>query len=163
MIRTALVVGASGATGRRLVHELLGRGWRVRAIVRSPAGLETLAADPRLTLMQGSVLDLSDEVLATQVDGCEALASCLGHNPTFRGIYGEPRRLVTETTRRLCQVIEARGRTLPVRFVLMNTAEFATGISPSRYRWHTDGPSAWCGRWYHRMRTTNRPPTFCAP
>jgi uncharacterized protein YbjT (DUF2867 family) len=122
MIRTALVVGASGATGRRLVHELLGRGWRVRAIVRSPAGLETLAADPRLTLVQGSVLDLSDEVLATQVDGCEALASCLGHNPTFRGIYGEPRRLVTETTRRLCQVIEARGRTLPVRFVLMNTA-----------------------------------------
>ena len=33
---TALVVGASGATGRLLVEELLNRGQKVKVIVRSP-------------------------------------------------------------------------------------------------------------------------------
>jgi nucleoside-diphosphate-sugar epimerase len=36
---TVLVVGASGATGRRLVEELLERGRTVRVIVRSPRKL----------------------------------------------------------------------------------------------------------------------------
>ncbi len=32
---TVLVVGASGATGRLLVEQLLGRGQKVKAVVRS--------------------------------------------------------------------------------------------------------------------------------
>ncbi|HYO31871.1 MAG TPA: NAD-dependent epimerase/dehydratase family protein [Nocardioidaceae bacterium] len=45
-----VVVGASGGTGRALVHELVRRGRRVRAINRSghvnvPAGVEVIAAD----------------------------------------------------------------------------------------------------------------------
>lgn len=49
------------------------------------------------------------------------MASCLGHNLTWKGIYGQPRRLVTEATRRLCDAIKANKPEKPVKFVLMNT------------------------------------------
>lgn len=116
-----LVVGASGATGRLLVEDLLKRGEKVTAIVRSTEKLSTLIDDKNLTVIQASVLELSDEELAKHVQGCDAIASCLGHNLTFKGMYGQPRRLVTEATRRLCAAISANKPQKPVKFVLMNT------------------------------------------
>jgi NAD(P)H-binding len=50
------------------------------------------------------------------------VASCLGHNLSFKGIFGHPRRLVTEATRRLCHAIEANKSDKHTKFVLMNTA-----------------------------------------
>jgi hypothetical protein len=72
-------------------------------------------------VVQASLLDLSDAELAQLVEGCGAVASCLGHNPTLKGMYGHPRRLVTDATRRLCTSIRANRSQAPVRFVLMNT------------------------------------------
>jgi len=119
---TILVVGASGATGRLLVEELLNRGHKVKAIVRSPESLpESLGNQNNLSLIHASVLDLSDAELAQHVKGCDAVASCLGHNITLKGIYGQPRKLVTEATRRLCNAIKANMPEKPGRFVLMNT------------------------------------------
>lgn len=120
---TTLVVGASGATGRLLVAQLLDRGQNVRVIVRTPNSLPEAVKDhENLTVIQASVLDLSDAELVQHVKGCDAVASCLGHNMTFKGIYGQPRRLVTETTRRLCNAIKANKPEATVKFVLMNTA-----------------------------------------
>jgi nucleoside-diphosphate-sugar epimerase len=120
---TTLVVGASGATGRLLVKQLLNRGLHVKVIVRSPAKLpEEIRSHSNLAVLQASVLDLSDAELAQHVKGCDAVASCLGHNISLKGIYGYPRLLVTDTTRRLCNAIKANQPDKPVRFVLMNTA-----------------------------------------
>jgi hypothetical protein len=55
------------------------------------------------------------------VAGCNAVASCLGHNLTFKGIFGKPRRLVTEATRRLCIAIKANKSEASTKYVLMNT------------------------------------------
>lgn len=119
---TVLVVGATGATGRLLVQQLLDRGLKVRGIVRSPDKLpEEIRSHANLSVIQATVLDLSDADLAEHVKGCDAVASCLGHNLNLKGIYGQPRRLVTEATRRLCQAIKANQPAKPVRFVLMNT------------------------------------------
>lgn len=119
---TALVVGASGATGRLLVEQLLNRGQQVKIIVRSNNNLPDAVIDhDRLTVIQASVLDLSDAEMAQHVSGCDAVASCLGHNMSFKGIYGQPRRLVTNATRRLCSAIRVSKVDTPVRFVLMNT------------------------------------------
>ena len=40
---------------------------------------------------------------------------------SWKGIYGQPRRLVTDTTRRLCNAIEANKSEKPTKYVLMNT------------------------------------------
>lgn len=119
---TTLVVGATGATGRLLVQQLLDRGQNVRAIVRSPDKLPQAVRNHNLlTIVHASILDLSDVEMLQQVDGCTAVASCLGHNLTWKGMFGQPRRLVTDATHRLCSAIKSNKTQEPTRFVLMNT------------------------------------------
>ena len=118
---TTLVVGASGTTGRLLVQQLLNRGQSVKVIVRSPDNLIDKNHD-NLSVIRASLLDISDVELAQHVNGCNAVASCLGHNTSLKGIYGPPRRLVADATRRLCKAIKAHKSEEPTKFVLMNTA-----------------------------------------
>jgi NAD(P)-dependent dehydrogenase (short-subunit alcohol dehydrogenase family) len=130
---TALVVGASGATGRLLVKQLLDRGLKVKVIVRSPDKLPAaIRGHDDLSVIHATFLDLSDAELAQHVKGCDAVASCLGHNLSFKGIYGHPRLLVTETTRRLCNAIKVNKPDKPARFVLMNTAGNSNRDIPER-------------------------------
>lgn len=118
---TILVLGASGATGRLLVAELLKRGESVKAVVRTPASLADTLNHPLLTIVQASINDLGDDEIRQLVADCTAVASCLGHNLTLCGMYGAPRRLVTDATRRFCAAIRASHVQHTVRFVLMNT------------------------------------------
>lgn len=119
---TILVVGASGATGRLLVEQLLTQGHKVKAIVRSPDKLPgSWKNNANLIIISASVLDLSDQEMREHVYGCDAIASCLGHNLTWKGIYGQPRRLVTDTAIRLCKAVKANHPTQTIKYVLMNT------------------------------------------
>ncbi|MHB9133897.1 MAG: NAD(P)-dependent oxidoreductase [Armatimonadota bacterium] len=120
---TILVVGATGATGRLLVEQLLSRGCRVRVVVRSPDKLsDAVKNHPRLTVTEAAILDLSDAKLAEVVHGCAAVASCLGHTLSWHGIFGRPHQLVTDATRRLCTAITANTVATPTKYVLMNSA-----------------------------------------
>lgn len=119
---TTLVVGASGATGRLLVKQLLSQGETVKIIVRSIDGVaELLERNSRLIITQASLLDMTDEELIEQVQGCRAVVSCLGHNLTLRGMFGHPRYLVTDAVQRLCYAIGETKPDVPVKFILMNT------------------------------------------
>ncbi len=118
-----LIVGASGATGRLLAEQLLKRGQQIRVIVRSPEKLpDILRNNDNVSVIHASLLELSDVELIRYVKGCDAIASCLGHNLTFRGVFGKPRQLVTEAVRRLCNAVRENKAGAPVKFVLMNTA-----------------------------------------
>jgi nucleoside-diphosphate-sugar epimerase len=120
---TVLVVGASGATGRLLVEQLLERGIKVRAVVRSPDRLPANLRDhPDLSLVHASLLDLDAARLRQLTDRCDAVASCLGHKLGWKGIFGPPYRLVTEAVRRFAGAIKANVGESPARFVLMNTS-----------------------------------------
>jgi len=117
-----LIVGATGATGRLLTEELLNRGQSVKVIVRTPDKLPAaLRNHGNLSVIHASVLDLSDAEMAQHVNGCDAVASCLGHNITFKGMYGHPRKLVTDAVRRLSDAIKANAPEKSTKFVLMNT------------------------------------------
>ncbi|MEH6737088.1 MAG: NAD(P)-binding oxidoreductase [Sulfitobacter sp.] len=119
---TTLIIGASGATGRLLVEELLARGQSVKIIVRSLDSLpETIKNHANLSVIKASILDLSDAEMIKHTHGCSTVISCLGHNLTLRGMFGGPRRLVTDATRRLCDAIRVNEPAEPVKFVLMNT------------------------------------------
>jgi nucleoside-diphosphate-sugar epimerase len=120
--RTTLVLGASGATGMNLVEQLLKREQNVKVIVRSPEKLpKSWKSNSRLQIISTSVLELSNSEMSEHVNGCQVIASCLGHNMTWKGIYGQPRKLITDVTRRLCNAVEVSNSKKPIRFVLMNT------------------------------------------
>ena len=58
---TVLVAGATGATGRHLVRQLLDRGHRVKAVVRSPDRLPSDLRDREgLEVIVGTILDLPE-------------------------------------------------------------------------------------------------------
>ena len=118
-----LVAGATGATGRLLIEQLLARDHHVKAIVRTSATLpQSLLEHQALSIIQESISTVSVTHMAEWVDGCDAVASCLGHNLTFKGIFGHPRKLVTDATQCLCDAIRSMDSEQPTKFVLMNTA-----------------------------------------
>ena len=119
---TTLVVGASGATGLRLVEQLLIHGHKVKAIVRSPEKLpKSWKGNDKLQIITASILELNDEEMIAYVSNCNAIVSCLGHNLTWKGVYGQPRKLVTDATRRLCEAIISNNPENPAKYILMNT------------------------------------------
>lgn len=120
---TLLIVGANGATGILLVQQLLEKGHSVRAVVRSCGSLpRSLSDHPHLEVIEASLLDLSEIELTSLLQGCDAIASCLGHRLSFSGIFGHPRMLVADAIARLCNAYLSKPFKTPIRFVLMNTA-----------------------------------------
>lgn len=120
---SVLVVGANGATGRLLVEQLLNRGQFVKAIVRSSASLpESVKNHASCSIIHASVYDMSIDEFSGHVRDCEAVASCLGHNLSWKGIFGHPRRLVTETIQRLCDAIQLNSKGRTTRLLLMSSA-----------------------------------------
>ncbi len=131
-----LVAGATGKTGGPLVEQLLKKKHRVKVIVRSEARLPAeVLGDPNLTVTEASLLELTDQEVTKQTEGCDAVVSCLGHVISFKGIYGEPRRLCTDATRRLCQAIEENRPPRPTRFILMNTVAVRNPDLPEQRTW----------------------------
>lgn len=120
---TVLVVGASGATGRQLVHQLLLYENKVKVIVRSKENVpKSWDKDKNLDMITASLLELNEKELIEYTADCDAIASCLGHNMTFKGIYGQPRKLVSEATKRLCDAVIFNKPKNRVKFVLMNSS-----------------------------------------
>jgi hypothetical protein len=104
------------------LQQLLDRGVRVRALVRSTAKLPpAVVGHPGLTVIEASPLALADDELRRYLLGCDAVVSCLGHTLGFRGVFGAPRDLVTRATTRLCRAIEALAPDVPVKVVLMTS------------------------------------------
>ncbi len=72
------VSGASGKTGWRVVEEALGRGWRVKAILRPGS-----AVPPGLAGAELVRLELGDgQALAAALAGCDALVIATGARPS---------------------------------------------------------------------------------
>lgn len=123
--KKVLVVGATGATGKHVVQSLLDRNHQVKAVVRSKERMESLLSDDaskygdQLSLTEGSLLDLSDEELNNLVQGTDAVVSCLGHTMDFKGIWGKPRNLVTDATKRLTDAMKEKAPSS--KYILMNS------------------------------------------
>lgn len=126
---TTLVLGATGATGKWVVKQLLDQGQSVKVVVRSKdrmeSALKEISSDGSLdtkglTITEASMLELSDSDLQSQVQGCDAVVSCLGHNLSFKGMWGrQGRKLVTEMAQRVTKAIDATGG--KTKFILMGS------------------------------------------
>ena len=114
-----LVVGATGATGRRVVAQLRAKGVAVRAGSRDPKkasalGLAASGAD----LVQLDVLNKASIEAAMQ--GCTAVICATGFTPSFNFKKDNPAKVDHEGTDNLVAVATAPGSSVK-RFVLVTS------------------------------------------
>ncbi|MDZ8119367.1 NAD(P)-binding oxidoreductase [Pontiella agarivorans] len=132
-MKSVFVVGASGATGKLLVADLLAREFEVTVVVRSSSSLRgTFEGRSNYHEVTGSITEISDDELRPLLKGCDAVLSCLGHNLTFKGLFGKPRRLVADTVEKVCRVVEALTPDRKIKVILMNTTGNANRDIPER-------------------------------
>lgn len=118
-----VVVGASGATGKLLVNQLLESGQQVKIVVRSSSHVpDNWKSNPQLTIINRNISEITVSELSDYLVDCQTVASCLGHNLTLKGIFGKPRNLVTDSVVLVCEAITKNAPKDPVKVVLMNTA-----------------------------------------
>jgi nucleoside-diphosphate-sugar epimerase len=119
---TTLVLGASGATGKLLVEQLLTMRQNVKVIIRPTAQVpKAWQNNDSVTIIKANISGMDVNEFANHLVGCESVASCLGHNITLKGVFGKPRKLVTDAVRLLYAAAQNNQRQQPIKFVLMNT------------------------------------------
>jgi nucleoside-diphosphate-sugar epimerase len=128
-----LVLGASGATGSLVVQQLLQQGVDVVAIVRPESLLEQrMAHEPGYVEVRVNVAELGDADWAAHLNGCDAVLCCLGHNLTFRGMFGQPRSLVADAIENVACVLAARDADQKAKIVLMNSSGVSNRDIPEK-------------------------------
>lgn len=100
----ALVAGATGETGRRIVQELVQRNIPVRALVRNPEKARQILPS-EAELVVGDVLQ--PETLRAAIEGCTVLLSATGAAPSFDPTG--PYKVDYEGTKNLVDVAKAAG------------------------------------------------------
>lgn len=100
----ALVAGATGQTGRRIVQQLVQRGIPVKALVRDPEAAKTLLP-PEAELVVGDVLQPA--TLKTALEGCTVLLCATGAKPSFD--FTGPYNVDYEGTKNLVDAAQAHG------------------------------------------------------
>jgi putative NADH-flavin reductase len=117
-----LIVGASGATGKLLVEQLLATRKEVKIIIRPSANIpESWHHNEQLHIIRGNISEMTVEKMTKIVSDCTEFASCLGHNLTLKGVFGKPQKLVTDAVQLICEAISRKNPEKAVKFVLMNT------------------------------------------
>lgn len=116
-----LILGASGATGKQVVSQLIKRGIYVRIVTRKNAIIsEEMRNNKLVENIIGNIAGFNPVENRALINECDAVVCCLGHNITFKGIFGKPRLLVYQSLKNVC---EAGIRYSPkkIKIILMNT------------------------------------------
>ncbi|MDM7861151.1 SDR family oxidoreductase [Alteromonas sp. ASW11-36] len=118
--KRVLLFGASGRTGQLLVKQLLDLDIEVNAVARRENWISTsLLNNPKFNIHIVNVSKLTDKEYQSLIKGMDYVLFTLGHNLSFKGVWGEPRKLVSGVVSR---TINAINETLPhsaVKLVLM--------------------------------------------
>lgn len=128
-----LVLGATGATGRLVVQQLINRNVETKIVVRRVTDeLKEIVTNGQLECIIGSISEFEKNDFENILGDCDAVVSCLGHNITFKGMFGKPRMLVTNTVRNICDSV-VRKNNGTVKVILMNTTANRNGKSNEKY------------------------------
>jgi nucleoside-diphosphate-sugar epimerase len=92
-------------------------------LIRSTAAFPTeFAAENRVEVIKGNIDDFTIEQFTEIIRDCDAIVSCLGHNITFKGIFGKPRRLVFSAIKKLVESVKLSNK--KCKLVLMSTTAY---------------------------------------
>lgn len=119
-----LVLGATGATGRIVVKQLLNRNVSVKAVARKKSNvLNELSNNDLLEIVIGNISEFDLDKNLELINDCDAAVCCLGHNINFKGLFRKPRKLVSDSIKNICNAI-GRSKNDKVKLILMNTAAY---------------------------------------
>ena len=124
-----LVLGASGATGKLVVKQLMKKNISTRILVRESAVLpEEIAGNPFVETVRGNVHELNPAEMNDLMQNCNVVISCLGHNVSLKGMFGHPRNLVVDALRNVSEAIR-KSTEKKVKIILMSTTAFTNSFS----------------------------------
>lgn len=128
-----LVLGATGATGKLVAQQIIRKNVEVKIVVRRVTDeLKEMITNGQLECIIGSIPEFGSDDFVNILRDCDAVVSCLGHNITLKGILGEPRMLVTDCIRNVCEAIQ-KNKNGKVRIILMNTTANRNRIINEQY------------------------------
>jgi len=132
----ALLLGATGGCGKEVLIRLLERGVSTTVIVRDEQRLPVAARRHALlsvVIAPEGHLTLGEDALREHVR-CDAVISCIGHNMTRKGIFGQPRLLCADTTKRVCEAICSIAPVEPIKYIVVSTegVDRPDGLDPPR-------------------------------
>ena len=116
-----LVLGANGATGFNVVTQLLKQGIDVKAITRNAEKFDSIKSNPHLEIIRASILYIDNQNLKQYLSDIEAIISCLGHNLSFKGIFGKPHKLVADALIKVVNAVNEIDNNNSTKIILMNT------------------------------------------
>ncbi|MDD5772982.1 MAG: SDR family oxidoreductase [bacterium] len=120
-----LILGASGATGKLVVSQLIKREINIRIVIRKNAILSDNILNNKLVeIVYGNIAELNPIENKNLIEGCDAVVCCLGHNITFKGLFGKPRLLVYTSIKNVCEAI-IHYSPKKMKIILMNTVAVA--------------------------------------
>jgi len=119
-----LLLGASGATGRLVLKQLLDKQIETKIVIRALSGIsESHQNNKLLESIVGNISEFSQDEYSKLVADCDTVISCLGHNISFKGIFGKPRKLVTNCIKNICNSI-LKTKTDITKLILMSTTAY---------------------------------------
>ena len=119
-----LVLGASGATGSKVVRQLIKRNIETRILIRKTAILTKEITENQLVeIVKGNITDFNPNEVEKLVENCDVVISCLGHNLNFKGMFGHPRYLVRDAVRSVCEAAK-KSSNRKVKLILMSTTAY---------------------------------------
>ena len=119
-----LVLGASGATGKLVVQQLVKKNIQVRIVVRESAVIPgQILDDKSIEIIKGNINDFEIAKIKDLVKDCDSVICCLGHNISFKGILGPPHKLVFNFVVKIIEALQSRREPKP-KFILMSTTAY---------------------------------------
>lgn len=117
----ALVLGASGRTGFKVVQQLLTHNIQVKALTRNTLPFQEMH-DKNLEVLKTSILEIENKPLSEILSDVSVVISCLGHNISVKGIFGKPHYLLAEAIKKICLVCFHKEMNIPIKkLIVMST------------------------------------------
>ena len=127
-----LVLGANGATGFNVVTQLIKQEIDVKAITRNEVKFNSIESNEHIEVIKAGILEIDTKKLKQYLSDVDAVILCLGHNLTFKGIFGKPHTLVVDALIKIVNTIDESNKT--VKIILMNTTACINELQNEKFK-----------------------------